>query len=65
MAISSCNNIYDALEKQAEQQAASVPNQEQVKDKKDEAIQKLAMPEEDKQTSTNDERQKNDKEKQT
>lgn len=55
----------DALEKQAEQQAASVPNQEQVKDKKDEAIQKLAMPEEDKQTSTNDERQKNDKEKQT
>jgi hypothetical protein len=55
----------DALEKQADQQAAAVPAQDQVKDKKDEAIQKLATPEEDKQTSTNDERLKNDKEKQT
>ena len=52
------------LEKQAEQKAAAAPAKENLKDKKDEAIQKLATPEEDKRTSTNDERQKNDKEKQ-
>ena len=40
-------------------------NEDQVKNKKDEAIQKLATPEEDKQTSTNDERLKKDKENQS
>jgi len=55
----------DALEKEANKSANAVANQDQVKDKKDETIQKLATPEEDKQTSTNDERQKNDKEKQS
>jgi hypothetical protein len=34
-------------------------------DKKDETIQRLATPEEDKQTSTNDERMKQDKDKQS
>jgi hypothetical protein len=55
----------DAIEKQASQNAAAVPSKDNMKDKKDETIQKLATPEEDKQTSTNDERQKNDKEKQS
>src|SRR5687768_4577753 len=59
------SSVEDTLEKQADQQASAVPAQDQVKDKKDETIQKLATPEEDKQTSTNDERLKNDKEKQT
>ncbi len=34
-------------------------------DKKEEKIQRLATPEEDKKTATNDERQKNDKDKQS
>jgi hypothetical protein len=55
----------DALEKEANKSATEVANQDPVKDKKEETIQKLATPEEDKQTSTNDERQKNDKEKQS
>lgn len=55
----------DPLEKQANQNAKAVSDQEPVKDKKDEAIQKLSTPEEDKQTSTNDERLRNDKEKQS
>ena len=55
----------DALEKEANKKADAVPDRNNVKDKKDEKIQKLATPEEDKQTSTNDERQKNDKEKQS
>ena len=55
----------DALEKEAEQSATALAEQDAVKDKKDETIQKLATPEKDKQTSTNDERQKNDKEKQS
>lgn len=55
----------DALEKEANQTANAVNNQTASSDKKEETIQKLATPEEDKQTSTNDERQKNDKEKQS
>jgi hypothetical protein len=55
----------DTLEKEANQTAEAVNNQPAVTDKKEEAIQKLATPEEDKLTSTNDERQKNDKEKQS
>jgi hypothetical protein len=54
----------DSLEKEANKSAAEMASKD-VKDKKDETIQKLATPEEDKQTSTNDERQKNDKEKQS
>lgn len=54
----------DSLEKEANKSAAEMANKD-VKDKKEETIQKLATPEEDKQTSTNDERQKNDKEKQS
>jgi len=46
----------NALEKEANQQAASAVKPDPVKDKKDETIQKLSTPEEDKQTSTNDER---------
>jgi hypothetical protein len=55
----------DPLEKQADQKAKAVTNQDPVKDKKDEAVQKLSTREEDKQTSTNDERVKKDKEKQS
>jgi hypothetical protein len=55
----------DALEKEANKSATELTNQDPVKDKKEETIQKLATPEEDKQTSTNDERQKKDKEKQS
>jgi len=55
----------DSMEKEANQSATAVANQDPAKDKKDETIQKLSTPEEDKQTSTNDERQKNDKEKQS
>lgn len=55
----------DALEKEANKSATAISNQDTVKDKKEETIQKLATPEEDKQTSTNDERLKNDKEKQS
>ena len=55
----------DALEKEANKSATDVANQDPVKDKKEETIQKLSTPEEDKQTSTNDERLKNDKEKQS
>lgn len=55
----------DSLEKEANKSAEAMANQEAVKDKKEETIQKLATPEEDKQTSTNDERLKNDKEKQS
>lgn len=54
----------DALEKEANQSANKMANPDLAKDKKDEAIQRLATPEEDKKTSTNDERQKNDKDKQ-
>jgi len=53
----------DALEKQANKTAEAVAKPDAVKDKKDEAIQKLSTPEDDKQTSTNDERQKKDKDK--
>ncbi|MGZ5286780.1 MAG: hypothetical protein ACXWB9_06335, partial [Flavisolibacter sp.] len=55
----------DALEKDANQSATQVANQDPAKDKKEETVQRLATPEEDKQTSTNDERQKNDKDKQS
>lgn len=55
----------DALEKEAEKTATTVADQDAEKNKKDETIQKLATPEEDKKTITNDERQKNDKEKQS
>ena len=55
----------DSLEKEANKSATDLANQEPGKDKKDEVIQKLSTPEEDKQTSTNDERLKNDKEKQS
>ena len=55
----------DPMEKEANQSASAITNQDPAKDKKDETIQKLSTPEEDKQTSTNDERQKNDKEKQS
>ncbi len=55
----------DAMEKEANQSATQVAEQDPAKDKKDETIQRLATPEEDKQTSTNDERQKNDKDKQS
>jgi hypothetical protein len=54
----------DALEKEANKTAQAVAGQDPKKDKKDETIQKLATPEEDKQTSTNDERMKIDKDKQ-
>ena len=53
----------DAMEKEADKTAAQVTGAEPVSDKKDETIQRLATPEEDKQTSTNDERMKQDKEK--
>lgn len=55
----------DAMEKEANQSAAQVAGMDPAKDKKEETIQRLATPEEDKQTSTNDERQKNDKDKQS
>jgi hypothetical protein len=55
----------DALEKEANKSATEVTKQDPAKDKKEETIQRLATPEEDKQTSTNDERQKKDKEKQS
>jgi hypothetical protein len=55
----------DALEKEADKSATAVANQDPAKDKKDETIQKAATPEEDKQTSTNDERMKQDKDKQS
>ena len=55
----------DALEKEANKSATAMANEDQMKNKKDEAIQKLATPEEDKQTSTNDERLKKDKENQS
>lgn len=55
----------DALEKEANQSATAVANQDQATDKKDETIQKAATPEEDKQTSTNDQRMKQDKDKQS
>lgn len=54
----------DKMEKQADQAAKAVTEKPPLKDKKDETIQKLSTPEEDKQTSTNDERMKNDKDKQ-
>jgi hypothetical protein len=54
----------DSLEKDANQSAKEIANPNTAKDKKEETIQRLATPEEDKQTSTNDERQKNDKDKQ-
>lgn len=53
----------DALEKEANKSTTAIGEQNAMKDKKDETIQKLATPEEDKQASTNDERQRNDKEK--
>jgi len=55
----------DALEKEANKSATAVAGQEPAKDKKDETIQKAATPEEDKKTSTNDQRMKQDKEKQS
>jgi len=55
----------DALEKEANKTAQAVGGPDQAKDKKEEAIQKLATPEEDKKTSTNDERMKQDKDKQS
>jgi|GEM_PF-3325529 hypothetical protein len=55
----------NALEKEANQKAATAVKPDPVKDKKDETIQKLSTPEEDKQTSTNDERMKKDKDKQS
>ncbi len=55
----------DALEKEAETKAAQVNAADAVSEKKDEAVQRLATPEEDKQTSTNDERMKQDKDKQS
>ncbi len=54
----------DSLEKEANQSSTEMTNQNSAKDKKEETIQRLSTPEEDKQTSTNDERQKNDKDKQ-
>lgn len=55
----------DALEKEANKSAAEVTGKDPAQDKKEETIQRLATPEEDKLTSTNDERQKNDKDKQS
>lgn len=55
----------DALEKEANKTAQAVAGPGQAKDKKEETIQKLATPEEDKKTSTNDERMKQDKDKQS
>jgi hypothetical protein len=55
----------DSLEKEANNSAAAMANQDAQKGKEEETIQKLATPEEDKLTSTNDERQKNDKERQS
>ncbi|OQP60573.1 hypothetical protein A3860_32685 [Niastella vici] len=55
----------DALEKEANKTANAVAKQDPTKDKKDEAIQKAATPEEDKKTATNDERMKQDKDKQS
>lgn len=55
----------DAMEKEADAKAAQVTGSEPVSDKKEETVQRLATPEEDKQTSTNDERMKQDKDKQS
>jgi hypothetical protein len=55
----------DRNEKEANQSATSVANQDVTKDNNDETRQKLSTPQEDEQTSTNDERLKNDKDKQS
>lgn len=54
----------DKKEKQADQAAKAVTDQPPANDKKEETIQKLSTPEEDKKPATNDERMKNDKDKQ-